>query len=140
VFAVADAEGFDNVLVGHVAEGGGDGGVVTLDGGEQVRLVTGPIEAPPGAAVLVAIPAGDILVATTPPTGLSARNQLPATLEAVREMGRRRLALARVAPGVPPLAVALTEAACAELGLVAGREVHLIIKANACSVYGGDGA
>lgn len=108
------------------------------DGGEPVpdhvgiRLVTMPASGDVGAEVLVSIAAREIILALTPPAGLSARNILPATISAVRVDAARALVSAVLANGVPPIAIEITRATVQEMDLAPGRAIHLIIKSASC--------
>lgn len=83
----------------------------------------------PGAAVRIGVSAGDILLATEEPRGLSARNVLRGTLTALEE--RDFKVLARVDCGMA-FAVLLTPGACRSLGLAPGRKVWLVLKTHSC--------
>jgi molybdate transport system ATP-binding protein len=104
----------------------------------RVRLVDSvqEIEVPlgyaaPGDAVRVAMRAGDILLATEPPRGLSARNVLEGTIVSLEKRGA--LVVARVDCGVV-FTVHLTLGAQRTLELVAGKSVWLVIKTYSCHV------
>jgi molybdate transport system ATP-binding protein len=88
-----------------------------------------------GATIRVAIRAGDILVATELPRGLSARNILPGRIVSLTQEGSRvRLA---VDVGLT-LEVHITPTARTALQLQAGTPVWLVIKTHSCRVvYGG---
>jgi molybdate transport system ATP-binding protein len=86
---------------------------------------------PPGAAVQVAIRAGDILLATEAPRALSARNILPGTLETLEPRGS--LVVAQVNAGARFIAH-LTPGAVRSLQLVPGLRVWLVLKTHSCHV------
>jgi molybdate transport system ATP-binding protein len=77
----------------------------------------------------VRIPARDVLVATEPPRGLSARNILPGHVFALTPSG------AEVSVDIDCngalIAARVTAAASLELGLAPGRSVHAVIKSAA---------
>ena len=83
--------------------------------------------------VAVSIRAADVLLASEAPRGLSARNILRGTVVEVGDLGPATLVTADI--GVPLLAEVSPEAR-ESLGLVPGREVFLIIKANSIAVLG----
>ena len=87
-----------------------------------------------GEEITVAIPSGDILLAASRPTGLSARNVLRGEVASVTSLGGEMRVVVNC--GVPFVA-AVTRVAFDELGLGQGREVWLIIKAHACYVVEG---
>jgi molybdate transport system ATP-binding protein len=82
-----------------------------------------------GTAMRIGIRAGDILLATSPPSGLSARNVIPGRLLSVVQ--RDMIVSARVKCGVE-MEVHLTLAARDSLQLASGREVWLVIKTHSC--------
>jgi molybdate transport system ATP-binding protein len=99
----------------------GDGGPLLL----ETPLVRGGV----GSALRVGIRAGDILLATVPPVGLSARNVIPGRIATIEQ--RDVIVLARVKCRVE-MEVHLTLAARDSLQLTPGREVWLVIKTHSC--------
>jgi molybdate transport system ATP-binding protein len=99
----------------------GDGGPVLL----ETPLVRGGV----GSALRVGIRAGDILLATAPPVGLSARNVIPGRIIALEQ--RDVIVSARVRHRIE-MVVHLTLAARDSLQLAPGREVWLVIKTHSC--------
>jgi molybdate transport system ATP-binding protein len=85
----------------------------------------------------VGIPAQDIILATTKPEGLSARNIIPGTIEQIQGLTNFRLISVSLGTGIPPLVVELTKDACEKLSLVKGLGVYLVIKSMACTLYEG---
>jgi molybdate transport system ATP-binding protein len=77
----------------------------------------------------VGIHAGDILLATAPPIGLSARNVIPGRIASLEQ--RDVIVSARVKCRVE-MEVHLTMAARDSLELVPGKEVWLVIKTHSC--------
>jgi molybdate transport system ATP-binding protein len=99
----------------------GDGGPVLL----ETPLVRGGV----GSALRVGIRAGDILLATAAPVGLSARNVIPGRIRALIQ--RDVIVTAHVKCRVE-MEVHLTLAARDSLQLSPGREVWLVIKTHSC--------
>jgi|SRR6266567_1596908 len=99
----------------------GEGGPVLL----ETPLVRGGV----GSALRVGIRAGDILLATAPPVGLSARNVIPGRITSLEQ--RDVIIGARVKCRVD-MDVHLTLAARDSLQLAPGREVWLVIKTHSC--------
>ena len=99
----------------------GDTGPLVL----ETPLVRGGV----GAALRVGIRAGDILLATAPPVGLSARNVIPGRIASLEQ--RDVIVTARVKCRVE-MEVHLTLAARDSLQLAPGREVWLVIKTHSC--------
>jgi molybdate transport system ATP-binding protein len=136
IFPLAEGEGFENVLPAVV--------VGARDGTTEVRLgadgagpsLTVPRSAlPPGSALLLSVPADEIVLALEHPAGLSARNAVPARVERVQAVGATRLVTARVAADAPPLVAEVTADARAELHLAEGTELFLLIKTTAITLY-----
>jgi len=129
---VAQLAGFENVFDSiveavHPERGtmtcrvGGEGGFLVL----ETPVVRGGV----GAALRVGIRAGDILLATSPPIGLSARNVIPGRIQQLEQ--RDVIVAARVKCRVE-MEVHLTLAARDSLQLAPGKEVWLVIKTHSC--------
>jgi len=103
----------------------GDGGPVVL----ETPLVRGGV----GSTLRVGIRAGDILLATAPPVGLSARNVIPGRIASLEQ--RDVIVSARVKCRVE-MEVHLTLAARDSLQLAPGKEVWLVIKTHSCHLMG----
>jgi len=87
-----------------------------------------------GSILRVGISAGDVLLATSAPVGLSARNIFPGRLLSLSQ--RDVIVVARVDFGVE-VSVHLTLAARDSLELSLGRQVWLIVKTHSCHLLGG---
>ena len=94
-----------------------------------VELETPLVRANVGTRLRVGISAGDILLATTAPVGLSARNIVPGELLSLSQ--RDAIVTARVDCGVE-LSVHLTLGARDSLNLAPGRQVWVIVKTHSC--------
>jgi molybdate transport system ATP-binding protein len=143
--ALAQAAGFENLLRGEVLDIREDEGVMRVGLNSGAAEPKGPqngaarterveIEVPVGFTkvgrqVAVAIRAGDILIATQRPFGLSARNILAGRILSLDHRGR--LIAARVDAGVVFL-VHLTPGAVSALELTAGAHVWLVLKTYSC--------
>jgi molybdate transport system ATP-binding protein len=130
--ALAQAAGFENLLHAHVVEHRPADGVmrVALSGANCELEI--PLGAElPGAAVQVAIRAGDILLASETPRALSARNILPGMLESLEPRGS--LVVAQVDVGAR-FTVHLTPGAVRSLRLTPGLRVWLVLKTHSCHV------
>jgi molybdate transport system ATP-binding protein len=95
----------------------------------NVELETPLVRADVGSTLLVGIRAGDILLATIQPAGLSARNISPGRVLSVAQ--RDVIVVVRVNCGVE-MEVHLTLAARDSLQLQPGREIWLIVKTHSC--------
>jgi molybdate transport system ATP-binding protein len=130
--ALAQAVGFENILAARVLELRPDDGVMRVElNGSHCDLEIPFGTAQPGEAIQVAIRAGDIMLATQLPYGLSARNVLPGTVESVETRGT--LVRLRINVGVPFI-VHVTPGAMRSLELAAGSVVWLVIKTHSCHV------
>jgi molybdate transport system ATP-binding protein len=132
VVELAQAAGFENLLVGRVLEQRAADGVmrVALDGNDcELEVPLGPQQ--PGETIQVAIRAGDILLATQLPYGLSARNVLPGTVESIGTRGT--IVSLQVNVGVRFVAH-VTPGAMRSLELEAGSVVWLVVKTHSCHV------
>jgi molybdate transport system ATP-binding protein len=131
---VAQLAGFENIFDATVSLVHEDRGTMTcrLPGeksGTFVLLETPLILATAGSLLRVGIRAGDILLATAKPVGLSARNVIAGRLLSLER--RDMIISARVDCGIE-MEVYLTLAARDALGLREGLEVWLVIKTHSC--------
>lgn len=99
----------------------GDGGPVVL----ETPLVRGGV----GSPLRVGIRAGDILLATSPPVGLSARNVIPGRIASLEQ---RDVMVSALVKCRVEMEVHLTLAARDSLQLAPGKEVWLVIKTHSC--------
>ena len=95
----------------------------------DVELETPLVRADVGSTLLIGIRAGDILLATIQPAGLSARNIIPGRVLSVTQ--RDVIVVVRVNCGVE-MEVHITLAARDSLQLGPGREVWLVVKTHSC--------
>jgi molybdate transport system ATP-binding protein len=127
---LAQAAGFENLLSATVLD------LREADGVMRVRLADSAceIEVPLGYAaagnrVQVAVRAGDILLATERPHGLSARNVIEGRVVSLEQRGTK--VIARVDCGVA-FVVHVTPGAARALELTTGRRVWLVLKTYSC--------
>jgi molybdate transport system ATP-binding protein len=132
---MAHLAGFENIFSAVVESVHEDRGTLTCrllkhgDGEHGVVLETPLVRAEIGARLRVGIRAGDILLATSAPVGLSARNIIPGRVISLQK--RDMIVTALVDAGVE-MEVHLTLAAVDELQLQPGGEVWLVIKTHSC--------
>jgi molybdate transport system ATP-binding protein len=134
--ALAQASGFENLFSGVVTDHR------EADGVMRVRLVKGTCEietplshAAVGIAVRLAIRAGDILLATERPYGLSARNVIAGKIISLEQRGTMFVAqVAADADGAVVFTVHLTLGAKRALELDVNQPVWLVIKTHSCHV------
>jgi molybdate transport system ATP-binding protein len=127
---LADAAGYENFLEATVVERRHEDGVM------RVALRSGPMElevplaeAEPGERVGIAIRAGDILVATEEPRGLSARNVLEGRIVLMESRGY--LVELEIEAGTQIVAH-VTPGAVRSLGLERGKQIWMVIKTHSC--------
>lgn len=129
----AQLAGFENVFDAVVEAVRPERGTMTCrlasDESSAVVLETPLVRGGAGAAFRVGIRAGDILLATVAPVGLSARNVLPGRIISIEK--RDVIVAVRVQCRVE-MEVHLTLAARDALHLEPGREVWLVIKTHSC--------
>ena len=133
---MAQAAGFENILNGRVTE------LREADGVMRVRLEESACEietplgyATIGSAIKVAIRAGDILLATESPHGLSARNVIAGKIISLEQRGVMFIARVTTKGDVGVVfTVHLTPGAKRSLELDANRGVWLVLKTYSCHV------
>ena len=137
VYSVAERDGFENVLPGMVlGSSAGTSQLRLLDTNPAIELTVGSTAAPAMQRVYLGLPARDIMISNTRPAGLSARNILPATIVAVRDLGNAELITVSLGTDAPELTVEVTLATIQNLGLEVDRQVFLVFKATSCRLYG----
>ena len=128
---VAQLSGFENIFDATVVAMHDDHGTMTCRiGAGPVELVTPLVHAEVGSHLRVGIHAGDILLATEYPRGLSARNVVPGTIRSLEQ--RHGIILATVDSGGTQFAAYLTLAAREALVLTPGMRVWVVIKTHSC--------
>jgi molybdate transport system ATP-binding protein len=127
---MAQLAGFENILDAEVVSAHEGRGTMTCRiGNTLLTLETPLVRAAIDSTLRIGIRAGDILLATIQPQGLSARNVISGRVVSLQQ--RDVIVTARVDCGVE-LHVQLTLAARDSLELREGREVWLIVKTHAC--------
>jgi len=127
---LARAAGFENLLSATVLDLREADGVMRVRLGESACEIEVPLGyAQAGSRVQVAVRAGDILLATERPRGLSARNVLEGRIISLEQRGT--MVVARVDSGVTFVAH-ITPGAVRALELTAGRHVWLVLKTHSC--------
>jgi molybdate transport system ATP-binding protein len=127
---LAQAAGFENLLSGSVLDVRETDGVMRVRLGESACEIEVPLGfASAGDRVQVAVRAGDLLLATERPRGLSARNVLEGQIVSLERRGA--MSIARVNCGVTFVAH-VTPGAVRALALTVGQEVWLVVKTHSC--------
>ena len=132
---VANLAGFENVFDATVSGLHENRGTMTcrLTRG-SVELETPLVHAEVGARLRVGVRAGDLLLATLEPQGLSARNVLPGTVR--RLVQKDVMVSAMVDCGGTEFEVLLTLAARDSLQLNTGKTVWVVVKTHSCHLMG----
>jgi molybdate transport system ATP-binding protein len=132
---VAQLAGFENIFDATVVAAHANRGTMTCRiAGSNLELETPMVRPDVGSVLRVGIRAGDILLATIEPAGLSARNVIPGRITSVAQ--RDVIVITKVDCGVE-LEVHLTLAARDSLQLHPGLEVWLVIKTHSCHLMAG---
>jgi molybdate transport system ATP-binding protein len=127
---LAQAAGFENLLKATVLDLRESDGVMRVRLSDSACEIEVPLGyAAAGSYVQVAIRAGDILLATEHPHGLSARNVMEGRILSLGQRGT--MVVARVDCGVTFI-VHITPGAVRALELSAGRRVWLVLKTHSC--------
>jgi molybdate transport system ATP-binding protein len=127
---IAQLAGFENIFDATVLTTNEQRGTMTCKlAGSDVELETPLVRANAGDALRIGIRAGDILLATVQPAGLSARNVIPGRVVSLEK--RDVIVEAKVDCGVQ-MAAHLTLAARDSLQLQPGNQVWLVIKTHSC--------
>ncbi len=135
--SVAQLAGFENILdATFLAENPEQGTMTCWVGGSALSLEVPLTRLNRSRPLRIGIRAGDILLASTKPQGLSARNIFSGTIASLEQ--RDVMVIAHVACGVE-IEVHLTPAAHRSLGLEEGKSVWLVVKTYSCQVLQGRG-
>jgi len=127
---LAQAAGFENLLSATVLDLRQADGVMRVRLGESACEIEVPLGyATAGSRVQVAVRAGDILLATERPHGLSARNVMEGRIVSLEQRGT--MVIARVDCGVT-FVVHVTPGAVRALELTPERRVWLVLKTHSC--------
>lgn len=133
---VAQLSGFENIFDATVVALHEDRGTMTCRlGAGTVELETPLVRAEVGSRLRVGIRAGDLLLATHSPKGLSARNVVPGTIQELDQ--RDVIVSAFVNCSGTEFEVHLTLAAREALKLAPGKKVWLVVKTHSCHLMSG---
>jgi molybdate transport system ATP-binding protein len=120
-----------NVIGGTVARRVEQAGYAVVScQGQQVRVPDAGLSV--GDEVALALPARDVLLSLAPPSGLSARNSLQATIRRLSLNGAALWAV--VEAGATPLMVELTPDAGRDLQLKIGQTIYVVFKTHSINV------
>jgi molybdate transport system ATP-binding protein len=129
---IAQLAGFENIFTATVVARRPAGGVMQCRLGDTAAELEVPLGvADVGASVRIAIRAGDVLLATEEPRGLSARNVLRGSLTALSHQGTTVVATVEAGER---FVVHLTPGALESLGLRPNLAVWLVVKTHSCRI------
>ncbi len=133
---IAQLAGYENIFDATVIAVHQDRGTMTcrLARG-KVELETPLVRAEVGSALRVGIRAGDILLSTLEPHGLSARNLIPGRMVSLTQ--RDVMIVAKVDCGGVEVEVHLTLAARDSLALRPQQQIWLVVKTYSCHLMAG---
>jgi molybdate transport system ATP-binding protein len=132
---VANLSGFENIFDATVVALHEDRGTMTCQlGKDAVELETPLVRAEVGSRLRVGVRAGDLLLATEKPRGLSARNIVPGTIRRLEQ--RDVIIAAMVDCSGTEFEVNLTLAARDALQLGPGKSVWVVVKTHSCHLMG----
>ena len=133
---VAQLAGFENLLPVEQVTPHPEAGTMTCRLGERTELEVPLTNLPadPGLPLRVAIRAGDILLASEQPRGLSARNVLPGTISSIRREGAT--VIVEVNSGCL-FEVHVTPGAATALQFALAQPIWLVIKTHSCRLVAG---
>jgi molybdate transport system ATP-binding protein len=136
----AAVRGLENVLSGSVVDLAGGTARVAIAPDVAVQVPAEGLRL--GERAVFALGADEILVSVAPLEGISARNRIAATIESIETRGEDALARASLSKedADANVLVGLTQASVRELGLSAGKRVHLVFKTQSCRVLSARGA
>lgn len=128
--SIANLAGFENVWKCQIVSEHSEQGTMScrIDGSEVV--LEAPLTRAEGPELTLGIRAGDILVATERPNGISARNILTGTIQSLERRGSLVRLLVHVRGA--KFEVHLTPGAQLSLGLNGSKNVWLVIKTYSC--------
>jgi len=133
---IAQLAGFENIFDATVIAVNQDRGTMTCRlAGSKVELETPLVRAEVGGALRVGIRAGDILLSTLEPHGLSARNLIPGRMLSLTQ--RDVMMVAKVDCGGVEMEVHLTLAARDSLALQPQQQIWLVVKTYSCHLMAG---
>ena len=130
--SVAQLAGFENIVECSIVASHEEQGTMTCRIADTDVILEVPLSRVDIAKpVRVGIRAGDILVATSIPQGLSARNVIAGTIASLRQQDVT--VIAEVECGAK-FVVHLTPSARHSLGLEAGKQIWLVVKTYSCHI------
>lgn len=133
VYPMAERLDFENLMRGEIVAWDRGIAEVLLESGHRLKSALGDdtLSTPRGTAVLAGVRAEDIILATSQPQGLSARNILPATLVAIERGAGGATVAVSLAGKQPDVVAHIALPTIDALNLKPGQSIYLVIKARA---------
>ncbi|HEU4402709.1 MAG TPA: molybdenum ABC transporter ATP-binding protein [Candidatus Polarisedimenticolia bacterium] len=138
VLPMTRTEGFENVLRGTVTDTSDSTATVAVEPGLRIAIAARDLVV--GREVVLAVRAEDLILATQPPSGISAQNTLAGEIREIRatnpeeETGGQVLVAVTLGRLRTSLFATITTQACHRLALRPGTPVFLVGKANSFRV------
>jgi molybdate transport system ATP-binding protein len=130
--SVAQLAGFENIFDCEIVAAHPEQGTMTCRIAGSAQTLEAPLtRVPAGREIRLGVRAGDILVASEQPRGLSARNVIAGTIDSLRQQDTT--VIATVECGAR-FVVHLTPGARQALSLEAGKPIWLVLKTYSCHV------
>jgi molybdate transport system ATP-binding protein len=107
---------------------------LALVGAPGLDLLVPLLSLPPGQALRVRVPATEVILATTAPSGISVQNILPAEVIALVSNAATASTLVELRLGTAPFLARVTPDAVTRLGLAPGSEVLALVKSVSVQV------
>ncbi|MEL7284448.1 MAG: molybdenum ABC transporter ATP-binding protein [Pseudomonadota bacterium] len=117
-----------SVLRGTIDQSAAQDDLIAVRVGDAVMWLAADIDLAQGSEVRLKIPARDVSLALTPPTGISIQNMLAATVTAIEPTKRPAFQAVSMTVGAQSLLAIVTRKAVNDLDLAPGRAVYALIK------------
>lgn len=117
-----------SVLRGTIDQSAAQDDLIAVRVGDAMMWLAADIDLAQGSEVRLKIPARDVSLALTPPTGISIQNMLAATVTAIEPTKRPAFQAVTMSVGTQSLLAIVTRKAVCDLDLAPGRAVYALIK------------
>ncbi|MDQ8193738.1 ATP-binding cassette domain-containing protein [Coraliomargarita sp. SDUM461004] len=131
------ATAFENILELNIIEQNPEQTLACLqDANPAQPIVLAPIPGPSRSHIRIGLAASDLLIALTPPVGISARNIIACRINRIQNLPTACLVIVQLQTTTPTeIAAELTSSAVQELGLTPGMDTYIVFKSNAARLY-----
>lgn len=135
VFGLVEGSPYETVLPATLVAAERGSCRVRLDGGLEIVTGSAGDHSRQGEPLLIGLPANEVILATQPPVGLSARNVLPASIVELQPSGGSVLVLLRLNSTDHELAAEVTQGTVQSMNLGPGTQLHAVFKATSCRAF-----